>query len=288
MSSDVFIIQHNLCGFFRAFSFKKKSSSGTANVEVSTKVISSNVLANRNVNVSKSGLVTKSPLTFSNKLERPQKSKISNFFSVSSKSKSDSISPADNSSPACQTPSVVSGIKVTPAPPKSDSQSFSRNLINSTSLDASHSFPLDDWDDLDDFETPVKEKNNSFSSEVSEKSSKLLSSPTEEKAESTATLADDSSLITSRLSSKNSKQSYTEKDGLQDSVDTAAVSPGPHQEPADWSDEEDFPIKMNRKHPAQLKSVMSDSEEDNNADLEPFIGNAGKFYLYIGQQIKLS
>ncbi|XP_030587379.1 Bloom syndrome protein homolog isoform X2 [Archocentrus centrarchus] len=222
-----------------AFSFKKKSSSGTTKVEVPTK------------------------------LERPQKSKINNFFSVNSKCKSDSTGPAENSSPACRTPSVVSGTKVTSAPANSDSQSCSPNLINFTSLDASHSFPVDDWDDLDDFETPAKEKNNSFSSELSKKSSKFLSSPTEEKAESTATLNYDSSVIASKLSIKNSEQSHMETDELEH---TAAVSPGPNLnlEPADWSDEEDLPIKMNRKHPAQLKPVMSDSEEEDIAELEPF------------------
>lgn len=266
-----------------AFSFKKKSSSGTTKVEVPTKVISSNALANRNVNVPKSSLVTKSPLTFSNKLERPQKSKINNFFSVSSKCKPDTISPADIASPASQTPSVVSDIKSAPAPAKSNSQSCSSNSFNSTALDVSRSFPMDNWDDLDDFETPAKGKNNSFSSEVSEKSSKLLPSPTGEKAESTGKLNYDSLFKTSKLTSKNGKQTCMETDEPEENVNTTAVSPGPslNQEPADWSDEEELAMKMNRKHPAHLKHIMSDSEEDNNAELEPFKGGTGNKKIWI-------
>uniref|UniRef100_A0A669C8H9 RecQ-like DNA helicase BLM n=1 Tax=Oreochromis niloticus TaxID=8128 RepID=A0A669C8H9_ORENI len=249
-----------------AFSFKKKSSSGTTKVEVPTKVISSNALANRNVNVPKSSLVTKSPLTFSNKLERPQKSKINNYFSVSSKCKPDTISPADIASPASQTPS-----------------SCSSNSFNSTALDVSRSFPMDNWDDLDDFETPAKGKNNSFSSEVSEKSSKLLPSPTGEKAESTGKLNYDSLFKTSKLTSKNGKQTCMETDEPEENVNTTAVSPGPslNQEPADWSDEEELAMKMNRKHPAHLKHIMSDSEEDNNAELEPFKGGTGNKKIWI-------
>uniref|UniRef100_A0A3Q4HX61 RecQ-like DNA helicase BLM n=1 Tax=Neolamprologus brichardi TaxID=32507 RepID=A0A3Q4HX61_NEOBR len=264
-----------------AFSFKKKSSSGTTKVEVPTKVISSNVLANRNVNVHKSGLVTTSPLTFSNKLERPQKSKINNYFSVSSKCKSDTISPADIASPASQTPSVVSDIKSAPAPAKSDSQSCSSNSFNFTALDVSRSFPVDNWDDLDDFETPAKGKNNSFSSEVSEKSGKLLPSPTGEKAESTGKLNYDSLFKTSKLTTKSGKQTCMEIDEPEENVNTAAVSPGPslNQEPADWSDEEELAIKMNRKHPAHLKHILSDSEEDNNAELEPFPGSNKKIWI---------
>lgn len=258
-----------MCVIFRAFSFKKKSSSGTTKVEVPTKVISSNVLANRNVNVHKSGLVTPSPLTFSNKLERPQKSKINNYFSVSSKCKSDTISPADIASPASQTPSVVSDIKSAPAPAKSDSLSCSSNSFNFTALDVSRSFPVDNWDDLDDFETPAKGKNNSFSSEVSEKSGKLNY---------------DSLFKTSKLTSKSGKQTCMETDEPEENVNTAAVSPGPslNQEPADWSDEEELAIKMNRKHPAHLKHILSDSEEDNNAELEPFTGSTGNWVFILG------
>ncbi|KAK5867418.1 hypothetical protein PBY51_011912 [Eleginops maclovinus] len=113
-----------------AFSFKKKSSSGTTKVEVPTK------------------------------LEGPQKSKINNFFPVSSNGKSDSLSPAGNCAPVGQPSPAGSVFKVTTAPTKSDNQTSCNGGI-STSLDASLGFSMDDWDDFDDFETPVKAKNDS-------------------------------------------------------------------------------------------------------------------------------
>ncbi|XP_070763765.1 recQ-like DNA helicase BLM [Enoplosus armatus] len=265
-----------------AFSFKKKSLSGTTKVQVPTKVISSNVLANRNVNVPKNSLVTKSPLTFSNKLERPQKSQINNFFPVSSKGKSDSISPADNCAPASQTNSSVFS-KVIKAPTKSDNRYTCGTRGNSTSLDASLGFPMDDWDDFDDFETPAKAKNDSFSSEVSGKYSNPVSSPSEEKMQFTGKLNHDASLMTPEFSNsfanKNglsrSEQSCMETDGLEHGVDKAALSPGPTMKDPAEGELEDSPVKMTRRRPpAHLKSVMSESEEDNDVVPEPSKGMA--------------
>lgn len=261
--------------FFRAFSFKKKSPLGTTKVEIPTKVISSNVLANRNVNVPNS-LVTKSPLTFSNKPERPQKSQINNF-SVSSQCKSDSISPASNSAPAVQPSSAVAAPgKVSTAPSKSDKQSVS---CNATSLDASLGFPMDNWDDLDDFETPSKAKNDSPSPAISGKSKKAVLYPSEDKPES------------------KERQSHIETDKLEHSVDRAEVSrrPSPIRDPAECK-LEDSAVKMTRRHPpAYLKSVVSDSEEDSNVPFEAFETRTGNklfiaayvFYLYIGGQTRV-
>lgn len=196
-------------------------------MEVPTKVNSSNVLANRNVNApSKDTLVTKPPLAFSNKLGRCQKSKI-NYFTVS---------------PGCQTVSALSGTKVTPAPTKSDNQSCSGNGLDSTGLDTSREFPVDDWDDFDDFETPAKSKNESFSSEISVRSSNPSKIP--------------------ELNSKNGEQSSMETEELEQAY---AVSPGPSltHKTADL-ELDDSPVKMSRKHPpAHLRSIISDSEEDN-------------------------
>lgn len=258
-------------------------------MEVPTKVISSNVLANRNVNVPNS-LLTKSPLAFSNKLERPQKSQINNFFPVSSKGKSDSISPAGNCAPAGQTPSAVSAIKVT-APTKSDNQFTKDNGGNSASLDASLGFPVDDWDDLDDFETPVKATNDSFSSEISGKSIKPVSSFSEEKTQFSLVTPELSNSFANKNDPSGSEKSCMETDELEYSVDKAAVSPGPslNQEPAEF---EVSPLKRTRRRPpppAYLKSVMSDSEEDNSDPFELFKGRTGNklfvaavvFYLYV-------
>ncbi|XP_059190438.1 recQ-like DNA helicase BLM isoform X2 [Centropristis striata] len=268
-----------------AFSFKKKSSSGTTRVEVQTKVISSNILASRNVNVPKNSLVTKSPLTFSNKLERPQKSQINNFFSVSSKAKLDSISPTENCSPAVQTPTVVSA-KVTTAPAKSDMRGNGSNVTN---LDASLGFPIDDWDDFDDFETPVKAKNDSFTSEISGKSTHPVSSFNEEKSELTGKLNHDASRVTPELGN-----SFTNKNGmdeLEQCVDRAAVSSGPslNQDQAD-SEIEDSPVKVTRRRPpphslAQFKSVLSDSEEENNDVLETLKGKTDEKHKWTNPKV---
>ncbi|XP_026167936.1 Bloom syndrome protein homolog [Mastacembelus armatus] len=235
----------------RAFSFKKKSSSGTVKVEVPTKVICSNVLASRNVNVPKNSLVTKSPLTFSNKLERPQKSKISNFLPVNSKGKPDSINPAVNSSHG------VPDIRVNTAPNKGDNQITSGN---GSSLDLSLGFPMDDWDDFDDFETPTKVKNNSFSSERSGNSSKAVPSPSKD---NTGKVNHDASVMTA-----DSGEVFSmDTDELEHSVKRAAVSPAPSfsKDPAEFEVDE-TPIKMTRRCASshRLKSVMSDSEEDND------------------------
>ncbi|XP_034444312.1 Bloom syndrome protein homolog isoform X1 [Hippoglossus hippoglossus] len=261
-----------------AFSFKKKFSSGTTKEEVSTKVISTNGLANRNVNVPKNSVVTKSLLAFSNKLEGPQKSKINNFFPVSSKSKSESISPAGTCAPAAQTPPALSGIKSTTAPTIHNSQFPSENST-STSLDASLGFQLDDWDDIDDFETPAKGKNDSFNSEISGNSTKPVSPPNGGKNEFTKKLNLNDSVVTpdlgSSFSKKNglsrSEQSCLETKELEHSVNKTADSPGLsfYQDP-DELFPDDSEIKMpRRRHRAHLKSVMSDSEDDNNVVSEP-------------------
>ncbi|XP_040895146.1 Bloom syndrome protein homolog isoform X2 [Toxotes jaculatrix] len=229
-----------------AFSFKKKSSSGTTKVEVPAK------------------------------LERPQKSKINNFFSVSSKGKSDSVSPVDKCAPAGQAPSTVSGVKVTTAPAKHDSQVTNGNNT-SMSLDASLGFPVDDWDDFDDFETPANAKHDSFSSEVSSKSTKSVSSPREEKTEITGKLNHDASVTTPELTNCFSNKSKLSTSG-QSSMETdehcvnkATVLPGPSfdQDQAEFL-LEDSPIKMPKRRPlAHLKSVVSDRDDDNDAMFEP-------------------
>ncbi|XP_071355526.1 recQ-like DNA helicase BLM isoform X2 [Trachinotus anak] len=254
-----------------AFSFKKKSSSGTTKVEVPTKVISSTVLADRNVNVPKNSLVTKSPLTFSNKLERPQKSKINNFLPVTSKGKSDSISPAGNCAPARQT-SAVSGIKVNTAPAVHDSQ-FTSGNGTSMNLDASLGFPMDDWDDFDDFETPAKVKNDSFSSE--QNSSKPVSSSGEGKTEFTGdqTMTPDlSNCFSDKSGLSRREKSCVKTEELEHNVSKAAVTPGPSfsQDSTEFL-LDDYPIQMPRRRPlAHMKAVISDSEDDNNVASEPF------------------
>lgn len=250
-------------------------------MEVPTKVISSNVLANRNVNVPKNTLVTQSPLTFPTKLERPQKSKINNFFHVSSKGKPDSISHTDNYATPGQNPSVVPAVKVTTGSNNSGGQ-VTNVTQGHSSLDASLGFPMDDWDDFDDFETPVRAKNDSFSSEKTGKGRNPASSLCEEKTQLTEKLNHDASVTmpesSSSLANMNdvsrSDKSCIETVGLEHSVDTAPVSPGPSfNHDLEELGLQDSPVRVTRKRRTHLKSAMSDSEED--VELEPLKETAG-------------
>ncbi|KAM6936936.1 recQ-like DNA helicase BLM [Xenentodon cancila] len=264
-----------------AFLFKKKSTSGTTKVEYPAKVISSTVLANRNVNVPKSSLVTKSPLTFSNKLERPQKSKINNFFLVSSKCKSNSINPAGNSSPACPTASDVSGDKVSPIPAKSDKRFCTDNGLNSASLDAS-AFPMDDWDDSDDFETPTKGKNDSSCSDTSRKITKPVSFPKEKSPESSGKENGDSCLE----KPESNHESCLEMNEPEHSINTA-VSPGSslNEELAEC-EPVDSPVRIRkRRPPPHVTSVLSDSEEDVSVMVESCEGTTDKKKMWIDPNV---
>ncbi|XP_054475799.1 recQ-like DNA helicase BLM isoform X2 [Anoplopoma fimbria] len=237
-----------------AFSFKKKSLSGSTKVEVP------------------------------NKLQKPQKSQINNF-PVNSKDKSDSISPAGNCAPAGQIHSSVSATKVTTAPAKPDNKFTSGNGDDSTSLDASLGFPMDDWDDFDDFETPVK--NDSFSSEKSGKSKNPVSSFSEEKTQSSRMMSQSSNSFENRNGLSRSEQSRMETDEPEHSVYKVADSPGPslNKESAEFEFEVS-PLQPTRKpRPGHLKSVISDSEEDNDDVLEPFKGKTDDMKKWIDPKV---
>ncbi|KAM3610150.1 uncharacterized protein V6R79_026196 [Siganus canaliculatus] len=239
-----------------AFSFKKKSSPRKTKVEIPAK------------------------------LERPQKSKINAFFPVSSKVSSDSNSSASNYASAGKTPSAVSANKET-TNTKSDSKTTNGY---SSSMDAVLGFQTDDWDDFDDFETPSKGKNNSFSSQISGKNINPEPSPHEEKA-CAEKPHDDASCTTSELSSgfakKNSpsrsEQLCMETKQQEDHMDGAAVSPGPilKQDP-EGCEFEDSPVKMTRK---RHQTVISDSEDDNNVELEPVKGSTDDKKKWIDPKI---
>lgn len=263
--------------FSRAFSFKKKTPSGINKVEVPTKVISPDVLSDRNVNVPKYTLVTKSPLTFSNKPEKPQTNKINALFPVSSKGKSDIISQKNKCATSRQNPFAIAAAKVTAAPTTSVSKSTSSSQSTPTNLDASLGFPMDDWDDMDDFETPVKTKNDSFHSEKSSKSTNSVTSPSEEQTGFTGKLNPDPVTNLESCSNspdKNVSEPCIEIDGPEHSANIAAVSPGPkvEQDPAECK-REDSPVRRTRRRPpahlsklCHFKSVLSDSEEDTDVD----------------------
>uniref|UniRef100_A0A3Q2D8A2 BLM RecQ like helicase n=1 Tax=Cyprinodon variegatus TaxID=28743 RepID=A0A3Q2D8A2_CYPVA len=247
-----------------AFSFKKKSSSGTTKVEFPTKVNSLNALANRNVNVPKNNLVTKSSLKFSNKLEGNQKNKIDSFFSSSSKCKSDVISPAGCSITKSETPLADASIKMPVAPVKPDNSLCDGKGISSTRLDVS-SLKIDDWDDFDDFETPAKAKSDSFCSEKSAVETKITLSSDEEFPEFTGKQSHDAGSLKPELSKKNNDQSSKETEEQESRVNksTISVEPSLGHELSDYEVEES-PVKRTRRRclPPLVTSVLSDSDEE--------------------------
>ncbi|CAJ1056741.1 Bloom syndrome protein homolog isoform X1 [Xyrichtys novacula] len=266
-----------------AFSFKKKTSSGTTKVEIPAKVINTNPLANRDGNIPKNKLVTKSTLTFPNKLDGSQKTKISSFFTTNSKDKSDSNNSAGNCSPVGQALPAVSAIKATTARTKSDSQFASGTRGNSSGFDASLGFPMEEWDDFDDFETTNKTKNDSFSS-AHGKSSNSVSPSSKDKKQFKGSL--DS---TNKNGPSRKGKTGLETAEVEHSIEKEAISPGPklNQDP-DEVEPEDSPIKVTRRHfPAPLESVFSDSEDESSVVQEPCKGNTDKKTLIDPKVIEL-
>ncbi|XP_028306953.1 Bloom syndrome protein homolog isoform X3 [Gouania willdenowi] len=255
-----------------AFCFKKKSSSGTTKVEVPAKVIGSNVLANRNVNILQNTLGTKSPLIFSKNLERPQKNKINNLFPVNSKSKPDSFSPAGDSLSALQILSTAMSPKVPPPSTNSNSTFSSGTAVASTSLDTSHGFPMDDWADFDDFETPPKAKKDSLSSDMTEKISKPLTSQSGKPSEK---MSDDTSPLISEWS-KRPLPGLTAEELQQDPVQHSVSPQWLKEEPAEM-EVDDTPVKkVKRRPPPHVTSVLSDSEDEKDVMGGLLVEGAGK------------
>lgn len=262
----------------RAFSFKKKTPSGVNKVEVPAKVITPDVLADRHVNVPKSNVVTKSPLTFSNKLDRPQTKKINAFFSKSSKGKSDGVSQKEKCAPTRQNPFAVSATKSTAAPSKgAGKQPAGSSQSAPSNLDASLGFPMDDWDDLDDFETPAKSRNNSFNSKKSDKSATSVGASSDEQTGFVGKLNPAPSLATPEPSSSGSNQDVEQTSAETEKPEpVAAVSPGPNPDKDPVKSQGDSsPVRRPRRRPPShltkmnhFKSVLSDSEEDNDAEPE--------------------
>lgn len=222
-------------------------------MDIPTKV--TEVFQSRDVNVFRNNLVTNSPLTFSNKLERSQTSKISTFFAVNSKTRLDSTSQIDN---------LASSGQISSATAKPDGHFANGRQSSSTSLDASLGFPEDNWDDLDDFEIPVKGKNVLFNSEKCEMSPDPVRSPREETSPCRGRDVCEGSVPEPEEILGEQEQSSAETGAPGHSVqDVAAVSPGPDpvQEDCVLGDSPVRPSRRRRNVPK--KRVLSESDEDN-------------------------
>ncbi|XP_030621193.1 Bloom syndrome protein homolog [Chanos chanos] len=230
------------------FCFRKKSASGISKVEVPSKVTGPNVLANRSVNIPDNTKITQPPLTFSTKPERPL-AKV-NTFTTKPKTKTQGINPASNPF-AVRKPSPVKTF------PNADILSTKNSSNKTVESDSSLVIHTDDWDDLDDFETPVKGR-------------AVLQSP--------GTLGKKPTEVVKDTSPKGQSVNFKNTDGNRNShgpqsfatEDVEVVSETPRnvsnniRAVPDELEPEDSPVKLTkRRRSVPPQSLMSDSEGED-------------------------
>uniref|UniRef100_A0A8C1G8R7 RecQ-like DNA helicase BLM n=1 Tax=Cyprinus carpio TaxID=7962 RepID=A0A8C1G8R7_CYPCA len=230
------------------FCFKKKSSSGITKVEVPQKVTGAHVLANRSVNIPSSCEVTKTPVTFSQKPERAAP-KV-NFFAAPSRPKTNTVNPLVNPFAVNKTPPVQSTIEDLPksaALPKDQTVGEPKCDISQLSFN--------EWDDLDDFETPVKAR---VVSPVTETSTKKLSLSGQNTSPNSSCAKRDETTLKGGL--QVTESIITPKEVL---TDANRVS----TEPAE-REPEDSPVKKSKRHKksVQQKVLLSDTEDEEIID----------------------
>ncbi|KAK9959070.1 hypothetical protein ABG768_011152 [Culter alburnus] len=226
------------------FCFKKKSSSGISKVEVPQKVTGANVLANRSVNVLRSCEVTKTPVTFSQKPERVAP-KV-NFFTAPSKPKAITVNPLANPFALNKTPLIQSTIKALSKSAALPKDSTDDQTVGEAKRDISQ-LSFNEWDDLDDFETPVKGRVVSPVAGTSTKKPSVSDQNTSPNSSCT------------RSDETNGGSLATETITVPKDVLSAAN--GVSTEP------EDSPIKkIKRRKSVQQKALLSDTEDEEIID----------------------
>ncbi|KAM6960605.1 uncharacterized protein FYW47_009180 [Aplochiton taeniatus] len=259
------------------FCFKKRSTSDISMVQVPIKVNYSNGLANRSVNVPYNNSVTTCSLTFSNKPERPV-AIINQFFTVNSKSK-DSFSSAFKSSLSKSTPSASN--TESPCLTKSDSLLTDKNISKSAGQDTSFCFPLDGWDDIEDFETPARGKSCPPSQAILGKKSMptsnierfdVASNGLEKHTPLNIFPLKENSLDANPCSVAEKTQSCLKPNQFKHTADTAEASPQDSyiHNAAKWELEESPIKRVKRRRPvAHQHSLLSDSEDESFAEPRP-------------------
>ena len=137
---------------------------------------------------------------------------------------------------------------------------------NQVDLAASFQFPEDDWDDFNDFETPVKGKS---SPETSGRTDKKLSNKDEE----LKTIHNDAecSIITATNKNACTTEPYRAKRSPEHNELREANSPDL------WGPEDS--VKMPQRRPkTQRIPVLSDNEEESAAVVKPFQEVEGNYY----------
>ncbi|XP_066540349.1 recQ-like DNA helicase BLM isoform X1 [Hoplias malabaricus] len=247
------VTAHNKLSLHRVqpgvFCFRKKAAVGADGADAPQKVTAARVFVNRSVNVPHSSEVTKPPLTFPNKPERaPPKF---SFCTAPSKTKTQTINPLANPF-AVSRPSPVQSVltapaKLGPAPSHPDEDKPGGG---------SFSVPVDDWDDLDDFEAPVKVRTPSQSPQIPPGPNKDRSP--EAAGAKRAGAAEDGSLSTGPCFGAAGDEEFTAVADQQD-VLSGSKSPEPDNSPVK-------PTK--RRFPGvQHTQLLSDSEDESITDL---------------------
>ncbi|XP_017207539.1 recQ-like DNA helicase BLM isoform X2 [Danio rerio] len=228
------------------FCFKKKSSSGISKVEVPQKVTGSSVLANRSVNIPSNFEVTKNPVTFSQKPERVAP-KV-NFFTAPSKPKTNTVNPLANPFALNKTPLVQSTIKALPK-----SAALPKDSTNDQTVELKHDISqlsFNEWDDLDDFETPVKSR---------------VASPVAGTSTKKPSVSDQNT--SSSCSSKCEETKVNEESQATETItapkDVLSAANGVSTETAE-REPEDSPIKKSKrpKKSVQHTALLSDTEDE--------------------------
>uniref|UniRef100_A0A672PUZ6 BLM RecQ like helicase n=1 Tax=Sinocyclocheilus grahami TaxID=75366 RepID=A0A672PUZ6_SINGR len=240
----------NLCkiSLFRGFCFKKKSSSSFSKVEVPLKVTGANVLANRSVNIPRSCEVTKTPVTFSQKPERAAP-KV-NFFAAPSRPKTNTVNPLANPFAVNKTPPVQSTIN--------DLLKSAALLKDQTVGEPKHDISqlsFNEWDDLDDFETPVKTR---VVSPVTGTYTKKLSVSDQNTTPNASCAKSDETTLNGGL---QVTEAITAPKDVLSAANRFSTAPA-EREP------EDSPIKKTKRHKksVQQKALLSDTEDEEIID----------------------
>ena len=236
------ISTHSGPSFHRSFSFKKKSISGTTKVDVPFKLLQSNVLTKRSVNITSPTIPNKPEISNPN---------INSFFAVNTKTKVDSPNIT-----ARKLPSTVT--QVIPDTPQDKPSSGNRS--NQVDLAASFVFPEDDWDDFNDFETPVKVKSSLETSGRTEK----------------------------KCSNKNDELKKTSHNDAECSIITAAIGDRTKTSPKhnelretnspDLWGPEDSPVKMPQRRPKTGRTLVLSDDEEDAAGVTPVQEVTGNYY----------
>ncbi|MGH0185396.1 UNVERIFIED_CONTAM: hypothetical protein FKN15_017813 [Acipenser sinensis] len=257
---------------YECFTFKKKTPSCSTAVSVSSKVTPS-VLVDKDVNVYHDCTVTE-PLTSLNK-PKEQQVKISSFFESSSKLHKLKFTPVVTKPIVNSTKPEWQAAKIVPETTKPDEGSKTLETAKEPDFDQSFGIDINEWDDLEDFDTSFKDKSiTAGSRNHSGKNSKTQNgSSTKNPSLKKKAFKDSSS---KNLDSKGSDETHEEGQlgksrfvsSLEDSdrsltcLSDCAPQKDTHEGSGD--EEEDSPVKGTRKrHFAQPIDILSDSEEEH-------------------------